>query len=74
MGLAVCPGFVAPATRVHRLQVVLLEGPVVSRPYSLFVDTRRAGNAGVKQFTEFVLDYFARVGKRPVEAASREVF
>ncbi|MDX3906359.1 MAG: LysR family transcriptional regulator [Pigmentiphaga sp.] len=74
MGLAVCPGFVEPATRVHQLKVLKVEGPAVSRPYSLFVDSRRSSNAGVKRFSEFVLEYFARVGQRHVEDAPREVF
>jgi len=74
MGLAVCPGFVEPATRVHRLKVLKVGDPIVSRPYSLFVDSRRAGRAEIRQFTDFALEYFARVGKRPVEDAPLEVF
>ncbi|WP_160355567.1 LysR substrate-binding domain-containing protein [Bordetella sp. 02P26C-1] len=74
MGLAVCPGFVEPATRVHELKVLRVESPVVSRQYSLFVDSRRSNRMGIKQFTEFAQDYFARVGDQPVEDAPDKVF
>jgi len=74
MGLAVCPGFVEPATRVHQLKVVELGAPVVSRQYSLFVDSRRADIEGVRRFCDFVREYFAKVGKGHVEDAAGEVF
>ena len=74
MGLAICPGFVKPTTRVHRLKVLKIDEPVVSRQYSLYVDARRSDETGIKQFTEFVLAYFARVGNQPVEEAPHQVF
>jgi DNA-binding transcriptional LysR family regulator len=74
MGLAVCPGFVEPATRVHNLRVVKVEGPAVTRQYSLFVDSRRAENTAVRQFTEFVVAYFNRIELTPVEDSPRDFF
>ena len=74
MGLAVCPGFVKPTTRVHQLKVLKLEEPVVNRQYSLFVDSRRLEETGISQFADFVQAYFARVRDRPVEDAPHHVF
>lgn len=74
MGLAIYPGFVKPVTRVHQLKVLTIEEPEVSRQYSLYVNTRRANQTAIKQFTDFVTAYFARVGDRPVEEAPEKVF
>lgn len=74
MGLAICPGFVEPATRVHQLKVLRVESPVVSREYSLFVDTRRTGRVGIEQFIDFAQNYFSRLGEQYVEDAAADVF
>ena len=74
MGLAICPGFVKPVTRVHQLKVLKVEDPVVSRQYSLFYDSRRASRIEIRQFTAFAQEHFARLGERHVEDMPLDMF
>ena len=69
VGLAICPGYVLPATRVHRLRAIPCTDPVVVREYAL----HRRGVATLSpvavSFKAFLETHFADGKGRCVEAA-----
>jgi DNA-binding transcriptional LysR family regulator len=67
IGIAVCPGIVRPATRVHGLRVVVCQEPYVVRHFFLLTNRNRRMLPGAMAYKQFLLDHFGQTGDGCVE-------
>ncbi|MBH1964852.1 MAG: LysR family transcriptional regulator [Comamonadaceae bacterium] len=56
LGCAICAEYVRPLTRMHRLKMIALVEPTVSREFALYTSRRRSLAPAVAGFREFLIE------------------
>jgi DNA-binding transcriptional LysR family regulator len=67
IGVAICPGFVRPATAIHSLSMIPCEGPSVMREYRLFTHRERTALPAAVEHKRFLTEHFAQAQGRCIE-------